>query len=537
MRNTLLNIIAENRDLNVEQVSKIQNILSKLYDHQVEALKEVYLNKKGIVVLPTGAGKTFLESATIAIDIILNENDFRLYVVNAPRIMLSYQLLVEFYSFLTGFGIDSRYMCVHSGNALDEQQLEEIRKNSGIEYAEIPATTSSVEIKKMISTSKKQKLPLILFSTYNSSDRIEQANECSIDLKREKVHIILNDEAHYLVQNNFHSLIEAVKCEKQFFFTATTKITESINGQGMNNIEKYGDKLYQMTPRVAIDLGFMIRPRIHFVKTGIKITKENFNKNIGQVIFETYRQHQYVLDGINPKMLIAVKGVDNLKNFHSSEEYRMMIAKGIDIYMVSSDKEINNMINGQDYSRLEFLNKLKEAGKNNEKRFIVLHYDIIAEGIDVSGFTGVLVLRTMGKSKFLQTYGRIARLHLTDKDNIKNGKLEINDLNRYLKPYGWIIIPTILAEDEDNKAYLTNLIEELRDYGFKPEEDIKFTETDPASIKDIEGPDALIILKKKSPGVFQAITELQAEYEDEKLASLLNIEDKLSLMSEMFSEE
>ena len=521
MKTELLNLIIENKNLTDEQILKIKNILDILYSHQIEALRETYLNKKGIVVLPTGVGKTYLEAATVAIDIILNQG-YRLYVVNAPRIILSYQLLIEFYQFLVKFGIDSRYMCVHSGHDLDESQLEEIRKDSGIEYAKIPATTSSTEITKMISLTKRKKMPLILFSTYNSSDRIEQANELTIDIK--KVNIILNDEAHYLVQNNFHCLIEAVKCEKQFFFTATTKITESFKGQGMNNIEKYGEKIYEMIPRTAIELGYMVRPRIHFVKTAAKITKDNFNKNIGQIIFETYKQHQYVLDGINPKMLISVKGVDNLKNFHSSEEYRMMISKGIDIYMVSSDKEINNMINGHDYSRLDFLNKLKEAGKNNDKRIVVLHYDILAEGVDISGFTGVMVLRTMGKSKFLQTYGRIARLHLTDKENLRNGKLAINDLNKYLKPYSWIIIPTILAEDEDNKEYLTNLIYELRDYGFKPEDDIKFTETDPAAIQNIEGPDALLMLKKKAPGVFKAVDGVIAEYEDERIASL-SIED------------
>ena len=530
MKEELINtFLGKLKKLNEEQETKIRTILNKLYEHQIESLIQVYNTKKGIVVLPTGVGKTFLEAAIIAIDIILNKNKHKLYVVNAPRIILSYQLLLEFYKFLIEFNLESRFMCVHSGNDLDETQLEDIRKDSTIPYSEINATTSHEQITNMIEISKFQNLPLIIFSTYHSADKIESAKP--ID---SKIDILLNDEAHYLVQNNFHDLLNVLTCERNYFFTATTKNTESDLGFGMNNVESFGEILYQMVPRKAIELGFMIRPRIHFIKTDSKLTIDNFNKNIGQVIHETYKQHQYVLDGINPKMLISAKGVDNLIQFRHSEEYKKLIAKGIDIFMVTSNDEIGNMINGQNYSRLDFLNKLKEYGKNPEKRFIVIHFDIISEGVDISGFTGVFILRTLGKSKFLQTYGRIARLHLVDKENLSLGKMQVHELDRYLKPYGWIIIPSILSEDEDNKKYLCNLINELRDYGFKPNEDIKFTETDPASIRELEGPDALMQIKIKSKTVYDAIQKLEAEYEDEKLASLTTIEEKLDFMGELF---
>ena len=291
---------------NKEKIKKIDDIL---YKHQYDALIETDKNNKGIVILPTGAGKTFLEAAIIARDILLNDG-FRIYVVNAPRIMLSYQLLLEIYKFLTDFNIEARYMGVHSGRNVDISDLEKIREDSDIPFAEINSSTSSLEINKMIRKSKRQKLPLIMFSTYHSSDRIEEGRKGN-----RPIDIILNDEAHYLVQNNFHHIIKTVKHKKQFFFTATTKVTASEDGQGMNNLEQFGEVLYEMIPREAIDKGFMVRPRMHFVTTKSTINKENFDKNLGYIIQETFRQHQYVLNGVNPKMLISSGGSKDMDKF------------------------------------------------------------------------------------------------------------------------------------------------------------------------------------------------------------------------------
>ena len=88
----------------------IKGILSILYDYQNDALYKIKETNKGIIVLPTGTGKTFLEAAIIAIDIIRNNGKFGIYVVNAPRILLSFQLLKEVYDFLLRNKIECRYM-------------------------------------------------------------------------------------------------------------------------------------------------------------------------------------------------------------------------------------------------------------------------------------------------------------------------------------------------------------------------------------------------------------------------------------------
>lgn len=94
-----------------------KNFLSDLYDYQSEAVTATDKNKKGIVCMPTGTGKTFVQAAVIAKQILKTKGKFGVYVINAPRIMLSYQLLKEVYSFLMYAGIDARYMSVHSGGS------------------------------------------------------------------------------------------------------------------------------------------------------------------------------------------------------------------------------------------------------------------------------------------------------------------------------------------------------------------------------------------------------------------------------------
>ena len=98
--------------------------LQQLYDYQRKAVNTTYYSPKGIICMPTSTGKTFCQAAILANDILNNKGMFRIYVVNAPRILLSYQLLKEFYSFLLMTGIEARYMFVHSGGKVNEKELE-----------------------------------------------------------------------------------------------------------------------------------------------------------------------------------------------------------------------------------------------------------------------------------------------------------------------------------------------------------------------------------------------------------------------------
>lgn len=471
--------------------------------------------------MPTGVGKTYCQASMIADDIVKNPNQFRIYVVNAPRILLSYQLMKEVYKFLVELNIEARYMFVHSGGVGDEKELEEIRQNSTISFSQIGATISTNEIRGMMATAHEQKLPLILFSTYNSADKIEVARE-GFD---QPVTMVLNDEAHYLVQEQFHDILTTLPAPRCYFFTATMIQTPSDRGRGMNNEELYGKVLYRMLPIEAIELGKMVRPRLHIVTTEGVYNTDDYNRSLNKIIAETYQQHEGVLNSTEQtaKMLISTKGTQDIFEFINSEECRRLRANGVDIFAVSSNDEVGNQINGERVRRPEFLKRLKECGEDKTKKIIVLHYDILAEGIDVSGFTGVMPLRTLSKSKFLQTFGRCARPNKEDRQKLDSGELSVNDLDKFNKPYAYILIPNIIHSNEDDKANMVDLISELRSDGYNPFETI-ISSSLVHGIPQVDEMGGLNDVVRRIPKFGQLIENFEMELEAESDAQLNKLE-------------
>jgi superfamily II DNA or RNA helicase len=494
------------------------NVLSKLYPFQKDAVTETFYSPKGIICLPTGTGKTFCQASIIANDITLNIDQFRMYVVNAPRILLTYQLLKETYSFLAQNNIEARYMFVHSGGQMGESGLEDIRTKanldgSDIPFSEIVSTTDIKTIREMMLVSKKQSLPLIIFSTYNSADKIEIARK---DLQ--PISIILNDEAHYLVQEQFHNILKDITYSRCYFFTATMINTTSDCGRGMNNIELYGETLYQMIPREAIVLGKMIRPRIHVVKTEGVYDIEDFDKSLNKIIYESFYQHgSFISDNkdIAPKMLVSVKGTNDIEKFLESDEYKTLRSENVSIYAVASREEIGNNINGNKVRRQDFLKTLSLESKDFNQKIIILHYDVLSEGIDIPSITGIMPLRSLNKSKFLQTFGRAARLDKRDRDNFENNIYAPTDLYKMYKPYAYIIIPNVIHSNEDDRVNLTQIITELRSYGFNPSEDI-ISSSRVNGIPTIEELTGLNDIKTKIPNIGELIENLEADIEKEE---------------------
>ena len=501
---------------------KGKDILSKLYDYQLDAVKSTDKSKKGIVCMPTGTGKTFVQASVIAKQILENGGKFGIYVINSPRIMLSYQLLKEVYTFLMYAGIDARYMSVHSGGQNDIEDLEKIRidanynEGTNIQFAQIENGTSPILIRQFVEKAKEGNIPLVFFSTYNSADRINDA------IPTDKIDIVMNDEAQYLVQEQFHDIIHILNSDRCYFFTATTIHTSSDKGRGMNNVSSYGDIIFNMTPREAIDKGRMVRPRMHFVipSSGSSYTKEDFQNSLGRIISEALAQHDYAIGQFsNPKMLVSVKGVGDIEKFFQSREYIGLKRTGYKVYAVASDERIGNRINDDKVSRAEFLKRMKKDGRDSMAKMLILHYDILAEGIDVPGITGIMPLRTLKKAKFLQTFGRAARLDYDDRIRIEAGEIGSDDLDKMIKPYSWVIVPTIIHEDADSKKHIEDLINELRDYGFKPSEHIVSTDSK-SGLPIVDGLEALNQIKVKCPNIGNCIEKVEADYESAYVASL-----------------
>lgn len=172
-------------------------------------------------------------------------------------------------------------------------------------------------------------------------------------------------------------------------------------------------------------------------------------------------------------MLIAASGLKDMKRLIGDDLILDFINRGGKFYAISTDKEVLAYVNGKKITRREWLKQLQIDGSNPNQEMIVIHYDILTEGIDVPGLTGVLFLRNLKKSKFIQTFGRVARLDRSDRRLIEDKIITPNEVDKMNKPYAWVIIPAVKTEDDDKLANLRDLVDQLRDFDFDPREHIQ----------------------------------------------------------------
>jgi hypothetical protein len=226
---------------------------------------------------------------------------------------------------------------------------------------------------------------------------------------------------------------------------------------------------------------------------------------------------------MKPKMLVGTRGSDDMKNFLLSPQYTELRNTGVDIFAISSNEEVGNNVNGVRVKRQEFLSILRVYGADTTKMLLVLHYDILTEGIDVPGFTSCMLLRTLTKSKFLQTFGRCARLDPEDRRRLDNGEIRPTDTNLMNKPYAYVILPDITQTNKDDSEFMKDLVREMREYGFNSSEDI-IGDFDPKGITEEEPLEGDNEITRRNMSSGRIIREVLSEIEDEDIAKLTPLE-------------
>ena len=73
------------------------------------------------------------------------------------------------------------------------------------------------------------------------------------------------------------------------------------------------------------------------------------------------------------------------------------------------------IIDGKKVNREEFFNTLNAWGKDDTKKFVVIHHSILSEGINVRGLEAVIFMRNMDYIGISQSIGRVIRLGSTEK--------------------------------------------------------------------------------------------------------------------------
>ena len=92
-------------------------------------------------------------------------------------------------------------------------------------------------------------------------------------------------------------------------------------------------------------------------------------------------------------------------------------------------------------SREVFFDTLTQYGKDENKKFLLFHYSILSEGINVPGLTHCILLRNLPLIEMAQTIGRVIRLHIDDIKDIQSGKIPAGQCQLYRKSTGFVTVP------------------------------------------------------------------------------------------------
>ena len=363
----------------------------KLRPHQERVTDTMQQNCKGQIIVPTGGGKTLCmikdaqrEFNACKWDILLKEPDRKTIVIVSPRILLTQQHSDEFEELLDIHPmLQYQIIHVHSGET------------------EHYSTTNPDAIKQWYGS--QYRYNKLIFTTYHSLHRIQESGI--------NVDTIYFDEAHNSVQRHFFpateffASVDDIRC---YFFTATPKHSDSISHAGMNDVEVYGKVLEQVSAPELVSKGYILPPKVlvkqlEMIKAG-RPSVEQDAENLLATIDES------CVD----KILVCARRTAQIVNLVGETTFCTELNKRGYSWMYITSKT-GAIVDGKDVDRGTFFKTLNAWGKEDGKKFVVMHHSILSEGINVPGLEAALFLRNMDFITISQTIGRVVRTGDIDK--------------------------------------------------------------------------------------------------------------------------
>jgi hypothetical protein len=161
-------------------------------------------------------------------------------------------------------------------------------------------------------------------------------------------------------------------------------------------------------------------------------------------------------------------------------------------------------------SKYNLLSKLQTMSPLDQA--IIFHVDMIGEGIDVPGITGVMPFRNSDEIKFVQNIGRASRLHPEDRKKVYAGELTTLEREKWIKPRSWVIVPKFLENSEGFLGRFRRIIAKMREeYGWT-KEDVIISNVNPLPPDpDIDPVNPVIKLPTNSDS---GVTQFDHDFED-----------------------
>jgi superfamily II DNA or RNA helicase len=250
------------------------------------------------------------------------------------------------------------------------------------------------------------------------------------------VDTIYFDEAHNSVQRHFYPATEhyAANANRCYFFTATPKHSLTPTKPGMNNGSVYGQVIINVPAPELVAGGFIVPPKVHIKQLPMVKGKQVVFDRDAENLLETIDEHSV------GKILICAKATKQIVGLVSETDFCAQLEQRGYSWMYITAKT-GAVIDGKKVNREVFFDTLSAWGKDNSKKFVVLHHSILSEGINVSGLEAVLFMRSMDFISVSQTIGRVIRLHHDDARGLAEGKIVPGAVDTYTKSFGLVCIP------------------------------------------------------------------------------------------------
>lgn len=396
----------------------------KLRPHQERALQAMQRHQFGQIIAPTGSGKTLMMIFD-AMRRMREASKPQTIVVCAPRILLAEQLSNEFLEFIDNANV----LHIHSGETHHKK------------------TTNPKMISVWNEVVDNHKL---IFTTYNSLRRLNES-EINID-------VAYFDEAHNSTRKDFFESVASCNATNYYYFTATPKHRRSSLDTGMNNSIVFGQVIANVPAPELVKQGSILCPTIDIHEVDYERQKGlSAADNDASTLLEMIDN----LDDRNSqKILVAAPSSKVLWQMLSrTTVLKDLSDRGFDVLHITS--KFGAYVNQTKVDREKFFDTFNTWGQDPNRKFIIFHYSILSEGINVHGLTHTILLRNLPIVEMAQTIGRVIRLNKDDASDIASGKISAGNFAMYRKPTGFVTVPVFKNYGKKTQQRLEEVVKTI----------------------------------------------------------------------------
>ena len=169
----------------------------------------------------------------------------------------------------------------------------------------------------------------------------------------------------------------------------------------MDNHHIFGEVIVNIPAPELVANNYILPPKV----TVTKLTPRDGNNSYEEdadVILSHLDTHNV------KKLLVCARKTAQITGLISTTKLCAVLnARGYSTLSITS--KTGAIIDGNKVHRETFFKTLNKWGKDDNKKFIVMHHSILGEGINVSGLESALFLRNMNYISISQTIGRVIR--------------------------------------------------------------------------------------------------------------------------------